>query len=75
MYCQHGGAGLGDGGDALFDRIVDIEQLEVEEHLLARLEQFLAQGEAIGAIEALVADLEEIHLPVEQRHDLLGARA
>ncbi|MNL47247.1 hypothetical protein D3C87_1700220 [compost metagenome] len=75
MNGEHGGAGLGDRRDTLFDRVVDVEQLEIEEHLLARRQQRLAQGQPVGAIEALIADLVEIDAVAEERDDLFGARA
>src|SRR5690606_41411916 len=56
---------------ALLHGVVDIEQLEVEEDLLASLEQRLAKGEAVAAIERLVADLVEAGGIAEALHQPL----
>ena len=57
--------------DALFDGVVDIEQLEVEEHPLAGRQQRLAEVQPVAAIEQLVADLVEIDAVAEPRDQTL----
>src|SRR6185437_5604498 len=72
MDGEHGGAGSRDRGGALFDRVVDIEQLEVEEHALSGRDQGFAERQSVAAIDELVADLEEVGGALERLDQPLG---
>jgi hypothetical protein len=60
MHGQHRRAGSRDRSDALFDSVVDVEELQVEEDALAGRYQGLAHREAVAAVKELVADLVEV---------------
>ena len=75
MEREHGRAGFGNGRDALCNRVVDIEELEVEKHALAGPEQFLAHDQPVAAIEKLIADLVEIDDAIEPGNHVLGFTA
>ncbi|MNL60551.1 hypothetical protein D3C87_1843690 [compost metagenome] len=75
MHRQHRCAGRGDRRDTLFDRVVDVEQFHVKEHLLARRDQLLAKRKTVGAIKALIADLVILDGIAQRGDNLLGTRA
>ena len=71
MQRQHRHAHPGDVLDALGDRVVDVEQLHVEEDLRAAAGELAGEVEAAGEGE-LVADLVEGDDAVEVAHHRLG---
>src|SRR5690606_28158792 len=69
------GARPRDCGGAFFHRIVDVEQLQIEEHALAGRDQRVAEPEPVPAIEQLVPDLEEVDPVLDLFDQPLGLRA
>ena len=75
MDGEHRRTGAGDGGDALFDGVVDVEQFQVEEHFLAGGDQRLAERVAVAAVKQLVADLVKLGAVAQRCHQGLGLSA
>src|SRR5690606_22867620 len=70
---EEGRAKLHDALDALADGIADIVQLEIEEDLLAALDEIVGEREP-ARIAELIADLVERHAVAELPHHALGVR-